>query len=241
MSPTSRAWRRHLVGPGTWLYQPDRGYRVAMDPFLLAGWVIGRGVPRTAIDAGSGSGILALMLARAGAQVVGVDVNPEWMQWSTRSAEESGLSERARFVTSDLRLWHGPQVDLVVSNPPYFSPGTGAAPADTMRAQARHALCGDLQELIPRMTQLAPRVALVLPIHKEAEARRILESCGHPVTATLQLHPRLVLLEGSSVGGVVHAESAPLRANGCHHPKVRQLYHSAGAFLSGSSTIPQTL
>jgi len=240
MPPSARRWQRHALGPGLWLHQPEPGYRAAMDPILLAGWIIERGTPRTAVDAGSGSGILALLLGRAGAQVVGVDAQAEWLEPSTRSAEECGLSQRVRFETADLRTWVGPEVDLVASNPPYFTPGSGHVPADPMRAHARHALRGDLAELIPRMTRLAPRIALVLPTAREAEARSILADHGRPVVAVLRLLPRIVLLEGRTGGGPVSEETLPLRTDGVHHPRAHALYAAAGAYLKGARTQPQT-
>ncbi len=185
----------------------------------------------TVLDVGTGSGILGLLLARAGCSVVGLDAIAEWQPRATESAQMSGLSSRFAFELADIRTWAGPVFDLVVSNPPYFTVGTGFLPPDPLRAAARHTLRGDLQELIPAMSRHGRRVAVVLPVSREAEARTLLGQCDRPVVRSLVLAPRLVLLEGAGGGGSEAAEHDQLRELDAPSPRVRQLYRQAGVPL----------
>jgi tRNA1Val (adenine37-N6)-methyltransferase len=217
--------------PGLTIYQPPRGFRYSLDPFLLAGFVLEGGAPASALDVGTGSGVLALVLARAGVgEVHGVDVRPEWAPLQRASAAASGLS--VRWQTADVRDLHGPRVACCVSNPPYFSPGGGPVSPDPVRAHARHALAGDLDELVPAMARLAPRVALVLPAARGGEAARLLEACGRPVRRRLVLGDRLVLLEGGGEGPRSD-EAAPLYSPGeGFSARVHTLYTHAGVALA---------
>ncbi len=80
--------------------------------------------PGTALDLGCGIGTHALMLARMGWRVTGVDISEHAIRIATTTADEHGLS--ARFITADTTTW-GPdqQYDLVYST--YALPGGGAS------------------------------------------------------------------------------------------------------------------
>ena len=76
------------------------------------------------VDLGTGSGIVAIVLARLcpGAEVTAVDVSPAALTVARRNAERHGT--RVRFLQGD---WYAPlgdaRFDLIVSNPPYVVAG----------------------------------------------------------------------------------------------------------------------
>lgn len=74
-------------------------------------------------DLGTGSGILALAAARAGAAVVALDINPEAVKAATDNACANGLGDRVTAIRSDLlsALPPDPLFDVIISNPPFFS------------------------------------------------------------------------------------------------------------------------
>ena len=74
-------------------------------------------------DVGTGSGILALAAARAGATVVALDINPKAVNAATDNARANGLGDRVTAVRSDLMsaLAPGFLFDVIISNPPFFS------------------------------------------------------------------------------------------------------------------------
>jgi release factor glutamine methyltransferase len=75
-------------------------------------------------DVGTGSGILALAAARAGAaDVVALDINPNAVSAATDNARANGFGDRVTAVCSNLMagLRPGLQFDVIISNPPYFS------------------------------------------------------------------------------------------------------------------------
>jgi release factor glutamine methyltransferase len=74
-------------------------------------------------DVGTGSGILALAAARAGATVVALDINPRAVNAAADNSRTNGLGDRVTAVRSDLMavLAPGFQFDVIISNPPFFS------------------------------------------------------------------------------------------------------------------------
>jgi release factor glutamine methyltransferase len=74
-------------------------------------------------DVGTGSGILALAAARAGAKAVALDINPMAVRAAADNARSNGLGDLVAAVRSDLMsaLEPGSQFDVIISNPPFFS------------------------------------------------------------------------------------------------------------------------
>jgi release factor glutamine methyltransferase len=106
---------------------------------LLVETVAGRCAtpPGHILDLGTGGGAIALALAKAFplARVTAVDSSPEALALAAENAESTGLAARVTFVESDWfgRLPPGETYDLIVSNPPYLSPGETAAAAPEVR------------------------------------------------------------------------------------------------------------
>lgn len=74
------------------------------------------------LDMGTGSGVNAILAARAGAEVVGVDLNPAAVEAARANAARNGVA--ARFTVSDVFSGVEGDFDLVVIDPPFrwFAP-----------------------------------------------------------------------------------------------------------------------
>jgi release factor glutamine methyltransferase len=75
------------------------------------------------IDVGTGSGILALAAARAGAaSVVALDINPNAARTARENAQMNGFGERVTAVCANLlsALAPRPRFDVIISSPPSF-------------------------------------------------------------------------------------------------------------------------
>lgn len=74
-------------------------------------------------DVGTGTGIIALSAARAGAaKVVAIDINPNAALSANENAVAHGLDDRVSVVCGDLLSAVAPraQFDVICSNPPFF-------------------------------------------------------------------------------------------------------------------------
>lgn len=113
-----------LLGGRVRLRQPAVGYRVAIDPVLLAA-----AVPaldgETVLDVGAGVGAAALCLASRvpGARVVGLEMQRELARLAAENVLANALEERVDILIGDLKRPPpklGPRsFDHVLANPPY--------------------------------------------------------------------------------------------------------------------------
>jgi len=128
-------------------------YRYSIDPFLLADFCAIR--PKdTVADLGTGSGILPLLFCHLynPKLVHAIEVQPALLVEAQLLISRHMLQDRVRLVEGDVReinehlMPHSCQV--VVSNPPYRTPGKGRVAPHPERAAARHELHGGLDDFV---------------------------------------------------------------------------------------------
>jgi release factor glutamine methyltransferase len=85
---------------------------------------------RLIIDVGTGSGCLAVALAREfpDARVLATDVSERALRVATRNATRHAVIDRVRFVRADLLDAITSHADVIVSNPPYVPAGVELSP-----------------------------------------------------------------------------------------------------------------
>jgi tRNA1(Val) A37 N6-methylase TrmN6 len=122
-----------LLGGRVRLIQPADGYRVAIDPVLLAA-AVPAGPGERVLDLGSGTGAAALCLTvrEAGCRVSGLERELALVRMAQLSAERTGVAARVDFMFGDLlapppRLAPG-SFHHAMANPPYLPQGGGASP-----------------------------------------------------------------------------------------------------------------
>jgi SAM-dependent methyltransferase len=112
------------VHPHFGVYAPVRGEYVDLVAGAASEWPV---AGKRALDVGTGTGVLAFVLARAGATVVATDVEPRAVACARENAARLGLGGRVDVREAD--LWPEGEADLVVSNPPWL-PGEAHAPLE---------------------------------------------------------------------------------------------------------------
>lgn len=140
---------------GMRIVQCEGGYRHALDPFLLTGFVRMRKGAHVA-DLGTATGIMPLLLAERepSACFVGVELQPQLADLARENVTINRLDEHIDIVNCDLRnlavekiLGHE-AFDVVVSNPPYRRLGTGKVAPESERAICRHEENGGLIDFV---------------------------------------------------------------------------------------------
>lgn len=145
--------------------------KIGTDGVLLGAWCDGSQA-RWALDAGTGCGLIALMLAQRYPllQVEGIDIDTGAVADARENFAGSPFAERLSVRQGDVLTADFPRrYDLIVSNPPFFTEDT--LPPEASRAVARHAVHLPAEAFARKITQiLAPsgRVALIYP-YREAD------------------------------------------------------------------------
>lgn len=107
--------------------------------------------PLAIVDVGTGSGAIAITVAKhvasvypAGADITAIDLSEDALNVARKNAEELGVADQVRFIHGDLleSIPAEPSLDLVLSNPPYVSDS-------------------EFAELTPMVRDHEPRLALV--------------------------------------------------------------------------------
>lgn len=138
--------------------------------------------PACILDVGTGSGVIALTLAaeRPTAQVTAVDVSPDALALARENAARLGLSERVRFLQSDLfSALEGETFDLIVANLPYIPAGEIASLSREVQRDPVLALDGG-----PVGTELIARLLAEARAYLKPGGRIVLE-IGHDQSAAL--------------------------------------------------------
>lgn len=149
--------------------------KVGTDGVLLGAWAPVEQA-RHILDIGTGSGLIALMLAqRCQAEIDAIDID--------RTAyEQALLNFRASAWSHRLRAFHQPLqhhvkershcYDLIVSNPPYFTQALKSG--NTHRDRARHDDTLPLEQLMPQINRL---------LTEEGVAAIVYPTEGYPLLA----------------------------------------------------------
>jgi tRNA1Val (adenine37-N6)-methyltransferase len=148
------------------IHQEKCAFRVGTDGVLL-GAAAGVDNTRTILDVGSGTGLLALMLAqRSDAMITAIEPDELSFQQCCENVRDSGWRERITVL--NLRLQDiDPQeysFDLVVSNPPYFN--DSLRNEDERKSAARHSFSLPHNELIScsaRLLNEGGRLEVIMP------------------------------------------------------------------------------
>lgn len=184
--------------------------KVGTDGVLLGAWTRLRGDERLILDIGTGTGLIALMMAQRvpRARVMGVDVAD--VSQARENAAASPWGERLSFVQQPVQEFVSSRpFDLILSNPPYFVDSLHSP--DVGRTQARHAVTLPFEELILAVRRLlAPegRFAVILPSDEAVRFCRVAASSLEvirrtDVRTTPRRVPKRTLLEFGHLG-VVH-------------------------------------
>ena len=136
------------------VWQPRHGYRYSLDPLLLARFCGVVPAGGSIADLGAGCGIISLVLARLhqAAAVVAVENNPAMAGLIERNSCHNGLGDRVTVCAEDVlnirSRFTDSTFDLVVSNPPFRTAGSGKISPRSGRDAARHETTAGLADFI---------------------------------------------------------------------------------------------
>jgi release factor glutamine methyltransferase len=154
------------VGPGVLIPRPETEHVIEVALERLGAR---RAEPLRIADVGTGSGCIAIALARdlPRAEIVATDISAAALGYAQRNAARHGVSNRIRFHKSDLLEVAievpnraGSRFDVIVSNPPYVGRNDAASlPREVREHEPAEALFAgdDGLEIYPALVKQAAR------------------------------------------------------------------------------------
>lgn len=154
-------------------------HKVGTDSVLLGAWVSIHSAINI-LDIGTGTGVIALMLAQRSEEIKShidaIEIQEADWQQASRNITMSPWADRVTALHSSLQRFDAHrQYDLIVSNPPYFQ--KSLKPPEPKRAMVRHTDTLPFTELIgysKRLLSHEGRLAVILP---ENESRQFIPLC----------------------------------------------------------------
>lgn len=123
--------------------QERTAMKVGTDGILLGAWAIPAPDVKRVIDIGTGTGLLALMMAQRYPDLLigAIELDTCAVQDARQNFINSPWSHRLQIYEDNALNWKvdsdkAGQVDMVISNPPFFADGLRAP--NTIRSRARH-------------------------------------------------------------------------------------------------------
>ena len=156
------------------------------------------GTPGSFLDIGTGSGAIAVCLARTGSGVA-TDISDDALEVARGNAQRHGVSDRINFMKAD-GLVEG-TFDLVISNPPYVTTAEMETLPPEVRHEPREALHGGgdgldiIRRIIAGARDHAPRLLLECGPGQAATVRDLALQAGFAdvrILEDLDGHDRVV-------------------------------------------------
>ncbi|MGZ4055621.1 MAG: tRNA1(Val) (adenine(37)-N6)-methyltransferase [Bacteroidia bacterium] len=149
--------------------------KVGTDAVLLGSWVNASNA-KTILDIGTGTGIIALMLAqKSGARIDAIDIDTNAFIQASENVNDCPWKDRIDVHQISLQQFakeSDHKYDLIVSNPPYFVDSSKAS--EESRTNARHTDLLPFDDLLNGVLKLlnsAGKFYVILPT-KESESFR---------------------------------------------------------------------
>lgn len=163
--------------------------KIGTDAVLLGAWVSLAHAPQSVLDVGTGTGIIALMLAqRSSAQLIdAVEIEENAFEQAVENFERSDWGDRlycyhASFEEFAREMKDEESYDLIVTNPPFYTDQFSTG--NPYRDQARFSDSLPLAQLLKGSTDLlseSGKLNLIIPFKEENSLLSLAKSHGlHP-------------------------------------------------------------
>lgn len=208
------------------------GYRFSVDAVLLAEFAR-PWVGRTVVEFGAGCGIVSLLIGilSTQARIFALEIQQSLACLASENVALNDLIDRITVLCCDLKAVSSAdfesEVDCVVCNPPYYPLGAGRLNSNDQRAQARHELRANLDDIIAaarRTIKKSGSLIMIYPAERTGEVVAAMHTGGiEPkvlqfVHAAYESDAKMVLVRGRLGVGTGMRVYAPLIMNATDAP-----------------------
>ena len=162
--------------------QHQSAAKVGTDGVLLGAWTPILNEPKHVLDIGTGTGLVALMLAQRtkSAEIIGVEVDKQAAEEAEENFLKSPWSNRLTCENGDINNFESQhKFDLIVSNPPFYTDNTFAP--NQKRNIARNTIGLDFKALVSQAIKLLSEkgyFCLIIPYKEEKLLIELTEKNG---------------------------------------------------------------
>lgn len=163
---------------GLKLIQNEKGFCFGIDSVLLSDYARKMKSGAKAIDIGSGTGIISILLCAKTKleKIYGIELQEEVADMSKRSIELNNLEDRIEIVNTNIKdifnVLNKNEFDVVVTNPPYKKADAGVKSIDTRQLISRHEVECTLEDIIKNASMLLKDLGEFYMVHR---AERIVD------------------------------------------------------------------
>ena len=202
------------------IQQSRSSMKVGTDAMILGSLIDVEG-HTNALDVGTGTGVLSLMITQRNPIIncVGIDLDKESIEEARTNFSESIWSDRLSVVSGDfLKANFEQNFNLIISNPPYY---TSTLENDNARkAQARHVSSLPIDQFVSKATELLTREGkfwIIIPFDdiekwkREASKNRMSVDRMIEISGKENQHPNRCVLCFSKLKSETKIESLAIR------------------------------
>ena len=161
------------------IHQQYCAMKVGTDGTLLGAWALASESPCRILDIGTGTGLIALMMAQRypQAKVTAIDIDDGAVRQAKENVSASPFADRINVIKADvLTIEEEEKYDSIVCNPPFFEDSLTCP--DPQRTEARHTVSLGYRQLMEAAFRLLKddgHFSLIIP----SDCRERLESEAH--------------------------------------------------------------
>lgn len=155
--------------------------KIGTDGILIGAWVnISKKIK--ALDIGSGTGIISIMLCQRNLnlELDSIELSPSAIMDAKINIENCDWKKRIKLFHQDLKdFYPDSNYDLIVSNPPYFK--KSLQPSNSERSKARHQNDLKLEDILKFSKQNLTKdgsLNIILPFEQKKEAKEFAKKYG---------------------------------------------------------------
>ncbi len=208
------------------IHQDRCAMKVGTDSVILGSWVSLEGVKRV-FDAGTGTGLLALMVAQRSPVIFvdAIELDISAASQAKENVEASPFKDRIRVRQGDfMEMETDIQYDLIICNPPYFE--NSMLPPESRREKARHAGTFSPSTLLThgkQMLKKGGKISIVIPADFELALASVAAENGLSPVRILDILPtpgspvKRLCIEYLDGPGLSEREKLVIEELGRHH------------------------
>ena len=209
------------------IHQNNAAMKIGTDGILIGAWV-NVSEKFKAIDIGSGTGIISIMLCQRNInlELDSIEISPNAIIDAKINIKSCNWSNRIKLFHRDLKDFHPhSNYDLIVSNPPFFK--ESLEPSNSERSKARHQNDLKLEDILKFSKQNLSKdgsLNIILPFEQKKEAKEFAKKYGLKSIRECTVYPKpnkaphRILIEFSKTKNKqVMKESLVIEENGRHN------------------------